>query len=56
MIESVTLFKNSTTVIIRYKSGCLKTFTKLSEKATNFILQENVKAFENEVSILYREA
>lgn len=54
MIESVTLFKNNNTVVVRYKSGNLKTFMKISDKVMNFILRENVKAFENEISTLYR--
>lgn len=56
MIESVTIFKNNKTVIIRYQSGNVKTMMRLPEKAMGFILMEDVKAFENENSVLYRIA
>lgn len=56
MIESVMIFKNNNTVIIRYESGNKKTYMNITDKAMNFILREEVKAFENENSILYRVA
>ena len=56
MINSVTVFKANKTVIIRYENGCRKTYMTLSDKAMDFILREDVKAFENEESILYRVA
>lgn len=56
MIESVRIFKNNNTVIIRYESGNRKTYMSITEKAMSFILREEVKAFENEDSILYRVA
>ena len=56
MIENVMIFKNNNTVIIRYESGNTKTYMHITEKVMEFILREDVKAFENEYTILYRVA
>jgi hypothetical protein len=56
MIESVRIYKNNRTVEVRYQSGNKKTHMDLNDKETAFILREDVKAFENEYSIMYRIA
>ena len=56
MIESVKIYKNNRTVEVRYQSGNKKTHMDLNEKEMAFILREDVKAYESEISVLYREA
>lgn len=55
MIESVNIFKMTKNVRIRYQSGCVRTFATLPDAALKFILNDEVKAFENEASTMYRE-
>lgn len=54
MIESVRIYKNSRTVDIRYMCGKHVTVWELPKTALKFILRIEVKAFENDDSILYR--
>lgn len=56
MIESVKIYKNNRTVEVRYQSGNKKTHMDLNKREIAFILREDVKAFENEIGILYRVA
>lgn len=56
MIESVRIFKKGKGVNVRYKSGNTKMFIDIPQTVLDFILREDVKAYENEDSILYRVA
>ena len=55
MIESVTVYKNNRTVETRYQNGHKRTHLNLTEKELAFILRNDVKGYENEMSILYRK-
>ena len=60
MIEKITIFKKNghmNGVEIRYANGGAKnySFNNMPQTAMNFILREDVKAFENEWCIWYKE-
>lgn len=54
MIKSIRVYKNNRTVETRYQSGHKRTHLDLTEKELAFILRNDVKGYENEMSILYR--
>lgn len=55
-IANVMIFKNGG-ASIRYKSGksCDYSMNTLPQSAMDFILQENVKAYENDFFTIYKE-
>lgn len=55
MIESVRVYKGNRTVETRYQSGHKRTHSNLTETELAFILRNDVKGYENEMSILYRK-
>lgn len=61
MIESVVLYKAGQVgyfrgVSVRYKDGAHRSysFNRMPKTLYDFILREDVKAYENEFSVLYR--
>ena len=55
MIESIRVYKNNRTVETRYQNGHKETHLNITEKELDFILRNDVKGYENEMSILYRK-
>ncbi len=55
MITSVRIYKHNRSVEVTYRSGNKKTHLDLNQKEMAFILTEDVKAFENDYTILYRK-
>jgi len=54
MIESVTLYRIGKNVEVRYKNGYHRMYHEIPQNAIDFILREDVKAFENQISVMYR--
>ncbi len=55
MIKSVLIFKNGG-VNVRYENGKRADYSKKNtpKSVTNFILREDVKAYENDYSVMYK--